>query len=122
MALGGGNFVLNTTASDFTITFVGDVAQGNVGQSIPQGFSIQSSKVPQAGLVTTTLGLAAPTPANGTAVYKYVNNPPAPAGYIRQTYDSDEGGWEEPSVAVGEAVFILSPNAVQNWVRTFSVN
>ena len=58
---GGGGFLYNPTGSSFTMTLVGDVGQGSLANPIPAGLSIRSSKVPQAGLISTTLGFPAAT-------------------------------------------------------------
>ena len=116
MPYGGGGFLFNPSASNFTMTLVGDVGQGSLANAIPAGFSVRSSKVPQAGLITTTLGL--PAVQNDT-LYQYSN----PGGYSTYVFDNDLGGWDpaEPSVAVGEAFFFNS-GAGHAWTRVFSVN
>lgn len=113
---GEGAFVLNgDTAAPQTLTFVGEVAQGDRSHAIPAGFSIQSSEVPQAGKLTTDLNFPA---ADGDAVYKF--------NAASQSYDSFTfffGGWSpsEPTVDVGESVFV-NKAAAANWTRTFNVN
>jgi hypothetical protein len=114
--LGGGGFLLNPTASAFTVTFVGDVAQGTLTNPVGVGFNCISSKVPQAGTLTD-LGY---TPVDGEVVYTF----DAVLGYTINTYDlSGVGGWDpaEPAIAVGEAFFASSPSA-HPWTRAFSVN
>jgi hypothetical protein len=55
--VGSGVFIKNPTASDMTITFVGEVPQGaDSNTTIPAGFSIRSSTVPQAGNVIQDFG------------------------------------------------------------------
>jgi hypothetical protein len=112
LAPGNGVFVGSPAAG--TITFVGEVPQGTLSNPIPKGFSIKASQVPQAGTVSA-LGFTAPV--DGTVIYNFDES--------TQTYKSftyEFGAWSsEPSLQVGEAVFISSPSAT-TWARNFSVN
>ena len=118
LAPGEGAFVTNPTATDKTVTFVGDVMIGALSNPVPAGFSMRSSMVPQAGGLTSVLGFPA---TDGTIVYQYNG--------ATQTYSIDAvefGSWGNsgangPSLAVGEAVWISAP-AATTWSRTFSVN
>jgi hypothetical protein len=80
------------------------------------GFSILSSKVPQAGPITAALQFA---PNQYDTLYKFVN----PSGYEIYTFDPDLGGWDpgEPTIDVGES-FYLKSDAGHPWNRTFNVN
>jgi hypothetical protein len=113
---GEGVFVRNTSGSDLTVTFVGEVPQGNLSNPIPAGLSIRSSQVPQAGPVTT-LGFPG---AAGDQIFKFV---PAKQGYDTFSFDDIDNAWlpSVPTLDVGEAVFVRK-NAAANWTRTFSVN
>ena len=117
LSLGGGAFINNTSGSAFTITYVGEVAQGSLSTAIPPGFSIRSSKVPQAGPIT---GLLNYTPDDGDAVQQFTNG----VGFKTYTFDASLGGWDpsEPSLSVAESVFIFNIAGLKNWTRTFSVN
>jgi len=113
---GVGVFILNSTATAFTVTFVGEVPQGNLTNAIPLGFSIRSSIVPQSGLLTTDLGFPV---ANNMTIYRY-NVPTKAAGYTGYSYRF--GAWsEEPVPAVAEGFFVSAP-AATSWVRVFNVN
>jgi hypothetical protein len=118
---GRGIFIRNQTnpAEPFTITFVGEVMQGDLSNPIPQGLSIRSSMVPQAGKISTDLGFPA---ENGDVVYKFDN---ASGVYSIKTKFPDPIGWApgsvEPELGVGESVF-LSSGSAKSWDRTFSVN
>jgi len=111
---GGGVFVQVPSAA--TVTVVGNVLQGALAKPYPAGFSILSSKVPQAGLLQTDLGYA---PGSGDLVYKFnsagQNYPPA------SSYGT-KGGWapSQPSMGVGEA-FFLSSTLGGTWTRNFTV-
>lgn len=115
---GSGVFIFNPTASPFTVTFVGDVAQGSLSTTVPQSFSVLSSKVPQSGGVSTVLQFPA---VDGDAVYKYNGT-----AFDIFTYDlSGVGGWdpEEPTIGVGEAFFLFAPAPGHGaWSRNFTVN
>jgi len=110
---GEGGFINTDTA--FTITWVGDVMQGNLSNSIPAGFSVKASQVPQTGGVSSVLGL------NSLGIFdnllKWNGN-----GY--DTYTVLPGGsWDpsEPVINVGEAFFINAGGST-SWNRSFSVN
>ncbi len=112
---GEGAFFLSEVAT--TLTFVGEVLQGNLTNTIPlNAFSIKSSMVPQAGAVSSVLGLP---PEAGDQVYVYRN------GYAIYTFDDLDMAWRpsEPSINVGEAFFLSKdPASTQNhWVRNFTV-
>lgn len=110
---GEGAFIKNVTATPMTVTFVGEVPQGDLKNAIPAGFSIRSSMVPQAGKITTDLkfpGVA------GDLVYQYSG------GYTTYTFDEIDLAWTptEPTIKVGEA-FFTKKVAATSWDRTFTV-
>jgi hypothetical protein len=112
---GEGVFVLNPTATTLTVTFVGEVPQGTLSTPLKKGFQIAASQVPQAGTVSA-LGYV---PTDGDTIYQFDS-----AGQKYKTPNSfDLGEWTpaEPSLAVGEAVFLNSAND-KAWPRNFQVN
>ena len=118
---GDGVFLFNPTAP-FTVTWVGEVAQGTpVSNPLVAGYQIKSSKIPQAGKLQTELGY---TPLSFDTVYRFNT-----AGQIYEiyTYDADEAAWfrqgviDEPSLGIAESCFILR-SAPGTWNRNFSVN
>jgi hypothetical protein len=115
---GNGFFVRNTTAGNLTVTFVGEVPQGqNLTTTIPVGFSILASKVPQAG-TADSLGL---TGTEGDVYYSWGEQ--AQSFNFQSQYDF--GAWAPPlpTLAVGEAFFYLSrANAPRQWTRNFVIN
>jgi len=116
--LGGGVFVYNPTASDYNVTFVGEVPQGTLTTPLVHGFQIVSSQVPQSDQIQTALGLI---PVDGDQVYKFSPT----SGYTIITYDlAGAGDWDDvPNLNVGEAIFFYAPGATHtSWTRTFSVN
>jgi hypothetical protein len=112
---GEGGFIKNPGATPLTLTFVGEVPQGGLTNALPVGFSIRSSKVPQAGTVTTQLGLPADV---NDEFYKYTPG----TGYTAFQFDEFDVVWKptEPQVSVGEGFFVKKVNAA-NWVRNFTV-
>jgi hypothetical protein len=107
---GEGGFVNTDTA--FTLTFVGEVMQGNLQNPIPAGFSIRASMVPQAGAVDA-LGLT--TLATFDNVYKW-------NGTSYDIYTLTFGGWDPspPLLAIAESIFI-NAGAATSWDRAFTV-
>jgi hypothetical protein len=113
---GDGVFVRNTSANDYTVTFVGEVPQGQLDNPLPKGLSIQSSMVPQTG-TAKELGLPGDP---GDQVFQF---DPATQGYYVSTFDPIDLDWLPPlkPLAVGEA-FFLRRGAAGTWSRNFSVN
>lgn len=115
---GQGVFVKAPTGNPVTITFVGEVMQGNLVTTLRPGFQIVSSQVPQAG-TATDLKL---TGANGDQIYQY---DPVAKQYIVSTYDDLDNKFlnaaGEATFKVGEA-FWLKKVAAGTWQRDFSVN
>lgn len=118
LAPGEAAFVRNPSGSTVTVTFVGEVPQGNLSTTIPNGFSLAASQVPQAGLLTTDLKY---TPSSGDTVYRFNN---ATGQYLVSNYDAEFGEWDsEPTLGVGEGFFIRrSVAGAGAWTRNFSVN
>ncbi len=117
LAPGKGVFVALPAGQNKTITLVGNVMQGSLSNSYASGYSILASTVPQAGQVQTDLGFV---PVNGATVYKYN---PATQAYVAPAFlFGSKTGWSpsQPSLGVGEAMFLASPSA-SAWVRTFTV-
>ena len=114
MAVAPGEGVFVRVDAAATITFVGDVPQGTLNNSIPAGFSIRSSQVPQAGTATV---LQFPA-AEGDQIFVFNE---ATQKYATSTFTF--GAWDpsEPSIDVGEAVFVRT-DATKVWTRIFSVN
>lgn len=114
---GQGFFVQNPSATPITITFVGEVPQGDLSVQYPVGFSLLGSQVPQAGKVETDLKLPAKA---GDQVYTFVNG-----AYVGPARKLASGAWVggggEPTIGVAQG-FWLQAAAAGNWTRNFSVN
>ncbi|HNR72528.1 MAG TPA: hypothetical protein PLN97_13100 [Verrucomicrobiota bacterium] len=112
---GEGAFFLSPVAT--TLTFVGEVLQGNLQNTLPLGQKvIRSSMVPQAGLITTDLGL----PAEALdSLFTYAG------GYSSYIFDDLDMEWlpSEPNIAVGQSFFYIKAagNASSTWTRNFTV-
>jgi hypothetical protein len=108
----GGGFFVEHSGADLTVTFVGEVPQGNLSNLIPAGLSIQSSQVPQAGDLFADLGLALNV---GDLVQTHDGSSFSPSTFLPT-------GFTPPvNVEVGQAFFVQAASAV-NWTRDFSVN
>jgi hypothetical protein len=117
LAPGEGAFIFNPTAADITVTFVGEVIQGDtITTPLIAGFNMVSSKVPQAGKLQADLKY---TPVDSDTVYRYING----TGYDNTADFSDLFGWspEDPQVNVAQA-FWLFKGAAGSWTRCFKVN
>jgi hypothetical protein len=119
LAPGEGAFVRNPGTTPLKVVFVGEVSTGNLSHAIPAGLSIQSSEVPQAGVLDTDLKFPA---ADGDVVYRYrrTNAGGNPDGYSIHSFEFGE--WSPvPNIEVGEGFFVKK-TAATNWTRTFNVN
>jgi hypothetical protein len=118
LAPGSGAFINLPSAT--TVTFVGNVPQGTLTQSIPPGFSIQSYPIPVSVAQTNSI-VGLPAPTNLDVIYAFKN---ATQGYSGYTYNSARGGWGGIyTPAVGESFFYLSQaTTAKTWTVTFSVN
>lgn len=117
LAPGEGAFVLlpSDGPATATVTFVGDVMQGHLVNTLVKGFNMVASMVPQAGKLQADLGYV---PGDGDEVYQYV----AGTGYAPTVSYTALFGWDpgDPTIAVGEA-FWLKTGAAGSWVRDFTV-
>jgi hypothetical protein len=110
-----------------TITFVGEVPQGPLNNSIPPNFSFKSSVVPQSvGIVSVGFpGVAdmlyqawdAMAQTYAQALTYFDEGDPAINGFY-----TGGGVKVDPTPAVGEGFLIYNPGPTVNWARTFSVN
>jgi len=113
---GEGVFVRNPGTANLTVTFVGEVPQGNLSNPLPQGFSIRASQVPQGGTAAFT-GL---TGQQGDKIFLWNKTTQA---YQTSVFDDIVNDWDPAlrPVEVGEAFFIFK-KAAGTWNRTFNVN
>jgi hypothetical protein len=118
---GEGFFFQNNSGSPTTLTFVGEVPQGNLTNRIVANYGFYSSQVPQSGTLTS-LGF----PGQDGMAYLAWN--PATQSYCCG-YNFLAGNWYDelftqvdPAPTVGQGFVIQNPGSPVNWTRTFSVN
>jgi len=119
---GSGVFVKNPTANELTITFVGEVKQGNLVTELNPGLQIVSSQVPQAG-TAKELGMPSTTEQGlspGDQLYQFNTTTQT---YDVSTFDDLENGFLPAlkTLNVGDAVFLKLAKAA-TWTRNFNVN
>ena len=107
-----------------TLTFVGEVEQGSLTNTLPRGVKVmRSSIVPMAGQLTANFSVV---PDDGDFAYTY-NPDQLNSGYKTYQYSTDIGAWDPNDIplSVGQGFFYvkaLSANAAKtNWVQNFTV-
>jgi hypothetical protein len=115
LAPGEGAFIKSPSAH--TATFVGEVVLSSA-TTVPSGFSVLSSVVPQAAKLDT-IGFPA---VEGDIIYNFN---PVTGGYKVSSYL--DGAWEgayggAPTPDIGESFFVKHTGAPSTWTRTFTVN
>jgi len=121
---GEGFFLFSTAPGNTNVTFVGEVPQGNLTNSIHGNYSLISHIVPQ------SLSLASPSasfPAQGEGDDYVLFWNPVLQSYASEvpTWYGDENVWlpSEPTPKVAEGFFYHTvAGGGRNWTRTFSVN
>lgn len=108
-------FVLNPFGFPITLTMVGEVAQGDLQQALPAGYSIAGSMIPQSGGVGSMLEMPV---VSGDEVWRWNRQTQS---YLEYGFPVDVWQPEEPVVSVGEA-FVVRKSAPVIWRRVFHVN
>jgi sugar (pentulose or hexulose) kinase len=131
IAPGEAFFLRKAGAGTTTITFVGEVPQGNLTNQIGTLYGFYSSIVPQQATFTAMgfpgrSGMSYTEWSQGGQRYVGLLN------YLTMAVDGVPDGWydlnagvqRDPQPAVGQGFLIFNPssNGAQNWGRTFSVN
>lgn len=122
---GLGFFINNPSQTPFTVTFVGEVLQGNVSVDLPAqgGYKVVASKVPQAGYVED-LGLV---PGAGDTIYLWNGN-----FFVAIINDEFDNVWQQvapfdvdvnkgPMIGIGKSFFYQNAAGTATWVRNFTV-
>ena len=115
---GEGGFYKDVTGgSGQTLTFVGEVLQGPLTNTLPVGNSIRSSIVPQEGKLTADLGVPG---EDGDQVFVYNNGY---AAFANDGVDWDNPGGGGPTIKVGQGFFYkkVTGGTATSWVRNFTV-
>lgn len=114
LAPGEGGFFISPVAT--TLTFVGEVKQGSLTNTLPLGVKVlRGSIVPQAG-TATALGI----PGEAFDTLFTFNG-----GFSTYVFDDLDLVWSpsEPALSVGQGFFYQKANSATNpnWVRNFTV-
>jgi hypothetical protein len=122
---GDGLFFFNPNPADLTVTLVGEVPQGPaLTVSLPPGFGLVSSIVPQAIALTPANGFQNVLEMQYLVFNAATQNYDAPLLNDGTQWVTFEGApMPAPTPAVGQGFFIFNPNATAvAWTRSFSVN
>jgi hypothetical protein len=109
---GEGAIIFNPSALIVTVTFTGEVLQGDLDNSIPEGLSIRSSMLPKSGGISSKLGLQL---APGDHVFKWMGNRFESSMFVSE----DLWAPSEPQFGVGESLFIYAYSPA-TWKQNFS--
>jgi hypothetical protein len=111
---GEGAIFYNPTSDYKSVSFVGEVMQGNLSIPIPGGFSVRSSMLPLPGHLGEDLGFPV---ADGDVIHLFDRDRQK---YVLYPYE--EGKWTDgsPVVSVGES-FWVAKTEPGNWTLEFAV-
>jgi hypothetical protein len=111
---GEGGIFFNPTEDYKSLSFAGEVRQGNLSVPIPAGFSIRSSLVPLPGSLHEDLGFPI---ADGDVIHLFDRERQK---YVLHPYE--EGQWKAatPFVGVGESFWVAKAEP-GNWEREFVI-
>jgi hypothetical protein len=112
---GEGFFVQNTNASTLTLTFIGEVPSGTLNISLPTGFSLVASAVPQSGAIQTDLEFPNPG-ANTDKIWRFTGT--SYTSYRKFTNWSPS----EPVINVAEGFWFENTSGAKVWTRVYNVN
>ena len=115
LTLGEGWYFRNPSTAPFFLTIIGYLQVGTLTNSLPAGYSLCASLVPQPGLLGDLLLFPA-TP--GVKVFRFDQ-----VSQSMQTHTLNGSDWQpaQPSVGLGEAFFVHAP-APLNWIRELILN
>jgi hypothetical protein len=120
---------LSAPQQSYTITFVGEVAEGALTTEVRGGnrYNALASQVPQAGKITTDLKFQA---QDGDQAFIW-DKSKSPGTFLNTIYEyvADASAWSdgvdiaEPSIGVGDGFFLFrKANVTVPWTRTFDVD
>jgi len=114
MMPGEGAIFFNPTNDYKTLSFVGELMQGNLSIPIPSGFSIRSSPMPKAGHLQDDLGFPI---ADGDVIHLFDRDRQK---YVLHPYENGKWPAGPPILGVGEA-FWVAKTTPGNWTRSVFV-
>lgn len=111
---GDGVLVFLPGTQNRVLTFVGEIPQGDLCTTIPTGWSIKSSVVPQA------INPADYNFPNANLIFRLTIT----GSYEVFRFDDLENAWKPslPNFKVGEAFFVFNRGPAVDWCRTFFLN
>jgi hypothetical protein len=112
---GEGAIFFNPTTDYRSVSFVGELMQGNLSIPIPAGFSIRSSPVPKSGHLQEDLSFPV---SEGDVIHLFDRDRQK---YVLHPYEHGKWPAGPPVVSVGES-FWVAKTAPGNWTRNFFVD
>jgi len=106
---------IDRSVEPFFATFLGPMVEGTFETTIPQGLSMQTSRIPEKGRLTSDFGLEA-GPGDRVWLSHYRDG-------LQEYEFLPDGEWspEEPVLNLGQSFFILTGEPV-HWIRSYFVN
>lgn len=112
---GHGAIFFNPTSEYKSLSFVGEVMQGNLSIPIPSGFSVRSSIVPQPGHLLDDLQFPI---SEGDVIHIFDRDHQK---YVLHPYENGKWKAGQPVLNVGES-FWVAKTAAGNWSRSLVLN
>jgi len=120
----GEAFWIHNSGPAMTLTFVGDVPQGNLSNSIPANLSLRSSIAPLQGQLSGLLGFAA---EDGDQIYVFdvpIQNYKDTYSYIASigwiSSNTDDAGPLGPVIPIATGFVLQKAGSAGPWVQTFN--
>lgn len=111
---GEGAIFYNPTSDYKSLSFCGEVMQGNLSVPIPSGFSIRSSIVPLPGNLVSDMDFPI---ANGDVVHVFDRDQQK---YVLYPFENGQWTAGEPLIGVAESFWVAKADP-GNWVRHFTI-
>jgi hypothetical protein len=118
---GAGFFVQNNSGANASITFVGEVPQGLLTNSILSNYGFYGSQVPQSATLTA-LGFPGREGMSYNAWNKAAQDYAQAYAFTSGLWFDPDGNPNDPVPGVAEGFLITNPGGAVDWTRNFSVN